>query len=113
MRDKFFITGANGQLGRDLIHELTSRNCYCIASDIGDKYSGSEPCEYVKLDITNYEKVSGTNGYWLESPHADYTIYVCYVYGGSRYVNFNSAYSTSYYGSRPVIEVLKSDISFE
>ena len=58
MRDKFFITGANGQLGRDLIHELTSRNCYCIASDIGDKYSGSEPCEYVKLDITNYEKVS-------------------------------------------------------
>ena len=57
MRDKFFITGANGQLGRDLIHELTSRNFECVASDIGEDYSGTEPCEYVKLDITDYEKV--------------------------------------------------------
>ena len=50
---KFFITGANGQLGRDLVHELTSRKLECIASDIQDKYSGSEDCRYISLDITD------------------------------------------------------------
>ena len=54
---KIFITGANGQLGRDLVHELTSRGVSCIASDIQESFSGSESCEYVKLDITNYNDV--------------------------------------------------------
>ncbi|MBQ7561174.1 MAG: SDR family NAD(P)-dependent oxidoreductase, partial [Synergistaceae bacterium] len=54
---KIFITGANGQLGRDLVHELTSRGINCIASDIQENFSGSESCEYIKLDITNYNDV--------------------------------------------------------
>ena len=54
---KFFITGANGQLGRDLIHELTSRGFECIASDLGENFTGEENCKYIQLDITNYEKV--------------------------------------------------------
>lgn len=54
---KIFITGANGQLGRDLITELTSRNIECTASDIQENFSGSESCRYIKLDITNYESV--------------------------------------------------------
>ena len=57
MQNKFFITGANGQLGRDLIHELTSRGIDCVASDIQDKFSGSENCTYVQLDITDYDAV--------------------------------------------------------
>ena len=54
---KIFITGANGQLGRDLVHELTQRGVSCIASDIQENFSGSESCEYMKLDITNYNDV--------------------------------------------------------
>lgn len=54
---KFFITGANGQLGRDLITELTSRGFECIASGRGEKFSGSEACEYISLDITDYNAV--------------------------------------------------------
>ena len=54
---KFFITGANGQLGRDLIHELVSRGLEPIASDLGENFSGPEACKYIQLDITNYEKV--------------------------------------------------------
>lgn len=57
MQNKFFITGANGQLGRDLIHELASRGVGCVASDIQDKFSGSENCTYVQLDITDYDAV--------------------------------------------------------
>ena len=52
------ITGANGQLGRDLVHELTGRGVRCIASDIQDKFAGEEQCEYLQLDITNREAVS-------------------------------------------------------
>lgn len=55
---KILITGANGQLGRDLMHELTSRKIQCIASDIQENYSGSEQCEYIKLDITDSEAVN-------------------------------------------------------
>ena len=55
---KILITGANGQLGRDLMHELTSRGVKCIASDIQEKYAGDEVCEYLQLDITNSEAVS-------------------------------------------------------
>lgn len=58
MPDKFFITGANGQLGRDLIHELTSRGIECIASDIQESYSGDESCKYIQLDITDAEAVN-------------------------------------------------------
>ena len=54
---KIFITGANGQLGRDLVHELTGRGVKCIASDIQEKYTGDELCEYIPLDITNPEAV--------------------------------------------------------
>ena len=54
---RILITGANGQLGRDLIHELTTRKIPCIASDIQENYSGTEKCEYSPLDITNYDSV--------------------------------------------------------
>lgn len=57
MSNKFFITGANGQLGRDLIHELTSRGIKCVASDLQDKFMGTENCEYIQLDITDYDSV--------------------------------------------------------
>lgn len=57
MQGKFFVTGANGQLGRDLVNELTSRGIECIASDIQEGYSGEEHCRYIQLDITNPDEV--------------------------------------------------------
>ena len=58
MSDKrIFITGANGQLGRDLVHEFTLRGIEYVASDIQDKFSGEESCRYVKLDITDFDSV--------------------------------------------------------
>jgi dTDP-4-dehydrorhamnose reductase len=67
MREKIFVTGANGQLGRDLIHELTSRKIECIASDIQESFSGEESCEYIRMDITNHESVSETMKKFLPS----------------------------------------------
>ena len=57
MSDRIFITGANGQLGRDLVHELTGRGVECVASDIQEKFAGAESCAYIPLNITNAEAV--------------------------------------------------------
>ena len=55
--NKILITGANGQLGRDLIHVLTTRGHEVIGTDLQENYSGSEKIKYACLDITNYENV--------------------------------------------------------
>ena len=57
MPDRIFITGANGQLGRDLVHELTGRGIECVASDIQENFMGTESCKYIPLDITNADAV--------------------------------------------------------
>ncbi len=55
---KVFVTGVCGQLGYDVMNELTKRNYEAIGSDI------KETCDYnftyVSLDITNQEKVNRT-----------------------------------------------------
>lgn len=55
---KFFVTGANGQLGTDLVKEILKRNYDCVGSDITENFSGEENFKYIKLDITNYENVN-------------------------------------------------------
>ena len=57
MQDRIFITGANGQLGRDLVSELTGRGVECVASDIQPGFAGNESCEYIPLDITDSDSV--------------------------------------------------------
>lgn len=67
---KVFVTGANGQLGYDVIHELVKRGHVAIGSDIG--FGGEvayelptylaggtviPPPSFVLLDITNAENV--------------------------------------------------------
>ncbi|SDB30096.1 dTDP-4-dehydrorhamnose reductase [Eubacterium oxidoreducens] len=53
---KVFVTGACGQLGYDVLKELTSRGHIPVASDLsGDAYEGK--AEFCKLDITRQDKV--------------------------------------------------------
>lgn len=53
---KILVTGANGQLGFDVINELESCSHIAIASDITEKSDEN----YVKLDITDENAVSQT-----------------------------------------------------
>ncbi|MBO4498321.1 MAG: dTDP-4-dehydrorhamnose reductase [Lachnospiraceae bacterium] len=63
---KVFVTGVGGQLGHDLINELTSRNIECVGSDLAPSYSGimdgsaAVNAPYVSLDITDREAVMKT-----------------------------------------------------
>ncbi len=65
---KVFVTGVGGQLGHDLINELSKRNIECVGSDLAEKYSGimdgsaAVSAPYVSLDITDREAVMKTVG---------------------------------------------------
>ena len=63
---KFFVTGVNGQLGHDVMNELSKREHEGVGSDIADAYAGVADgsavtrMPYVSLDITNKEAVRKT-----------------------------------------------------
>lgn len=56
---KIFVTGVNGQLGHDVVNELSSRGHSCIGSDITPTYAGIADgsavttAEYRSMDITD------------------------------------------------------------
>ena len=52
---KVFVTGVGGQLGHDVINELTSRGYEAIGSDVVDMVAAGVP--YVALDITDAKAV--------------------------------------------------------
>ena len=60
---KVFVTGVAGQLGHDVMNELSKRGYEGIGSDIAPEYSGVQDgsavttMPYVSLDITNKEVV--------------------------------------------------------
>ncbi|MGN1280485.1 MAG: dTDP-4-dehydrorhamnose reductase [Succinivibrio sp.] len=74
---KFFVTGVNGQLGHDVMNELSSRGYEGVGSDISSEYAGvqdgSAVCTmpYVQLDITDSEAVKRV----LEQVNADAVIH--------------------------------------
>ncbi len=52
---KVLVTGANGQLGWDIILELKKRDHEPIATDISDSFE--QNCKYIQLDITEEKAV--------------------------------------------------------
>lgn len=52
---KFFVTGVNGQLGHDVMNELSKRGYEAIGSDIQDCCNAGLP--YISLDITDEKAV--------------------------------------------------------
>ena len=55
-----FVTGIGGQLGYDVMNELTKRGHEAVGSDILDSVDIGKP--YVKLDITDADAVAKTIG---------------------------------------------------
>jgi dTDP-4-dehydrorhamnose reductase len=59
---KVFVTGVGGQLGHDVVNELSGRSYEAVGSDIQPTYSGvgEITVPYVQLDITDKDAVSKT-----------------------------------------------------
>lgn len=55
---KVFVTGVGGQLGYDVVNELTRRNYICVGSDKLE--SIDVKCPYIQLDITDKSSVEAT-----------------------------------------------------
>ena len=51
---KVFVTGVNGQLGYDVMHELTGRGFEAVGSDIVERNEAN----YINLDITDQQAVT-------------------------------------------------------
>lgn len=73
----FFVTGAAGQLGHDVLNELYNRGYEGIGTDIAINYSGifdglaAERMPYISMDITDADSVKTT----LESVRPDVVIH--------------------------------------
>ena len=59
---KVFVTGVGGQLGYDVMNELSARGYECYGSDILPKEKITLPYNYVQLDITKQEDVEKVIG---------------------------------------------------
>ena len=63
---KVFVTGVGGQLGHDIVNELSRRKYEAVGSDIQPKYSGVTDgsavtrTPYIQLDITDRDAVRKT-----------------------------------------------------
>ena len=106
---KFAYTGKAARL-------LTAQevNSACNIT-VGSKTKGElDSCEFLMED-TMYSKESGWAGgsgyYWLETPYASSPIYVWYVVG--KYRRVSTYYACNSYGVRPVVDILKSNISLK
>lgn len=55
---KILVTGVAGQLGYDVMHELTKRGHSAIGSDIVRKEDVCSAFNYIQLDITNLQAVA-------------------------------------------------------
>ncbi len=55
---KIFVTGACGQLGSDVMHELAGRGHTCTGSDILGGTDRTLPFPYIRLDITDKKAVA-------------------------------------------------------
>ncbi len=71
---RIFVTGVCGQLGHDVVNELSARGIECIGSDIQQAYSGVQDdtavtkCRYISMDITDENTVK--NIFQAEKPDA-------------------------------------------
>ncbi len=102
-----------GKAARFLTSQELVNACSSI-STVGNYTTGElDGCTWLMENIGDYEKDSGTKsyGYWLETPRSSYAIYIWGVNGYSRGVYDGDAKNSSYYGVRPVITVLTSNIS--
>jgi len=74
---KIFVTGVNGQLGHDVVNELSRRGHLCVGSDVTPAYAGGADgsavtaAEYVGMDITNAAQVAEV----LDAVHPDAVIH--------------------------------------
>ena len=79
----------------------------------GSKIKGElDSCNFLVENTKYSDSGLGTSGYWLENAKGTTERIVWIISGGSRYVNDHAASNPGLNGTRPAIEVLKTDIEY-
>ncbi len=108
-----FVTGVNGQLGHDVVNELSCRGHTCIVSGRAPTYKGindgsaAETSIYTAMDVCNREQVLQT----LECYHPDAVIHCAAwtnVDGAEDEENIPMVYAINSDGTRNIAETCKA-----
>lgn len=84
----------------------------CNISTINYKDGELNECQYLMENTSFQDRENYSNGYWLETPMSNGITSIFGVNGEYRRVREAYAAQLSIRGTRPVIEVLKSDIDY-
>ena len=87
-------------------------NNVCNVNMASDTVGLLDNCSYLMEKTMFANSSSKTYGYWLENPSSDYKSVAEYVNGYGRYIKYYPVDKYDLVGVRPVIEVLKTDISY-
>ena len=98
-----------GYASRLLTYKEVNSGCY-DGTSITSNGGLSKKCRFL-MENTQYSSSSLNSGEWLESPNSVNAKHAWFVGGAHRYVDRDTVSLASWFGVRPVIEVLKSDIS--
>ena len=101
-----------GYAARLLTYQEAYKGCYNGTTSITSKKGLSSKCKYLMENTKYSSDAVKTYGEWLESPRASNSSISWNVYAGNRYIYNYSVGSASYFGVRPAIEVVKTDIEY-
>ena len=99
----------SGKAARLLTYQEVNKACYNTTTAITST-GGLNNCNFLFENTTYSKSANATLSIWLETPRS-FNTYVYRAYSYLRSVNNADANITNY-GARPVIEVLKSNISY-
>ena len=100
-----------GYAARLLTCQEANHGCYSYDKTLISTGGFEAKCQFL-MEGTKFSNSSlATYGPWLESPNASSSDYVRNVSASQRYLSYYGASSTKY-GARPTIEILKSEISY-
>lgn len=100
-----------GYAARLLTYQEIYAGCYDGTTSITGSGGLSNKCKFL-YENTIYSNSFLTFGYWLETPSSSSSDGTWFVYGDLRLVSRNSVAIDYYFGVRPAIEVLKTDIDY-
>ena len=110
---KIFVTGVGGQLGHDVVNELSLRGIEAVGSDIAPQYSGVQDgtpvvtAPYVQLDITDRDAVLET----IQEEKPDVIVHCAAwtaVDAAEDEENRDKVYAINVLGTRNIAEAAKS-----
>ena len=102
----------SGYSARFLTYQELYSGCYDYNVPLGNTKALSTNCKFL-MENTKYSNSSYKDGVWLETPTSFIKNNIWYTNAYGRIVDYgNNANNASYYGARPAIEILKSNISY-